>query len=169
MAEPHKPAWDDPRRMPIWVNAMLDAELEVAIAATFTPEGIEALATLAEPLPALLDHLSNGTATPAQQARAAQIIAQSQQQRRSGPKPKPPLERDALRAMAARDSRRIMALWREHYGRTDLERAVDLACRRWLDRQDYADADSFEEAMLALADKVHDTLRRAKGRNFGAV
>lgn len=155
--------------MPLWLNAMLDAELEAAVAATFTAEAVEALTTLAEPFPALIDQLSKGTATPAQQFRAAQLIAETRQPRRRGRKAKRPMERDALLAMVASDARRIMALWRKHYRQADLDRAVDLACKRWLGIHDFPNSEAFEAALNDLSDRVHTNLRRAKGRNFGAI
>lgn len=169
MSPKQKPAWDDAKRMPLWIDAMLDAELEAAVAATFNTEGMEAMAVLSEPLPSLLGQLNAGTASPAQQARAAQLIAETRQPRRRGRKAKRPMERDALLAIVARDARRIMALWRKHYCKSELDRAVDLACQRWLDVHEFHDADAFEAALNELADRVHDNLRRAKARNFGAI
>jgi hypothetical protein len=167
MPELTQPVWDDVKRMPVWVNAMLDAELEAAVDAANTVAACEEMASLIEPLESLLDSLNDGTASQIQQWRAAQLIEAAKTPGRPGRKAKPKMDRDALLAMAAQDARRIMQLWREHYDKRDLPRAVKISCERWLDRQAFPPGDAYDSAIADLAERTLETLRRSKARNFG--
>ncbi|HEX8412601.1 MAG TPA: hypothetical protein VF637_01765 [Sphingomicrobium sp.] len=164
------PDWDDEKRMAAWVDAMLDAEAEAAVMAANSIEAVKATSPLFEPVEALLQNLNEGTANPLQQWRAAELITAARARRRPGPKPKAKIDRDTLLTMTARDARRIMGLWREHYRKRDLPRAVKIACKRWIDREGFSreDQDKYESAMFDLEDSVLLTLRRPRWRNFGA-
>lgn len=164
-----RPDWDDMKLMPVWVNAMLDAELEAAVTAANSVAAIEEMASLIEPIESLLDSLHKGTASEIQQWRAAQLIEAARTPGRRGRKSKPKIDRDATLAMAAQDARRIMRLWREHYGKRNLPRAVKIACERWIDRHAFSTDDAYDRAIDDLAGDVSETLRRPKARNFGIL
>lgn len=162
------PDWGDKKEMSIWVNAMLDAELEAGIAAANSAAAIEETLWLIEPVDSLLDSLSNGTASPLRQWRAAQLIEATKAHGRPGRKRKSKMDRDALLTMTAQDARRIMELWRQHYDKPDLPRAISIACERWVERHAFKSDKDYECAVANLTDRVFETLRRPKGRNFGA-
>lgn len=153
-----KPEWTDTGRMSLWINEVLDAELQAAVADATGDANLEEILATGEPISVLLEALESGVASETQQWRAAQLLRQAMAVPKPGPKPRPKIERDATLAIAARDARRIMDLWREHYGRTDQPLAIDIACERW-------EADEYARA--ELSERVQDTLRRPKGRNFG--
>ena len=168
-ASPDKPEWDvssdkSRARIAAWVNAMLDAELEAAAAAAGSPESVATFVRAVEPAERVFARLDTGEGDAEDQARAAyewrlaqDEIARLNAPKKPGPVPQPKIDRNAQLFGAARDLDRIMALWREHYGRVSLPFAIDLAATRWAD-------DAEERADLGV--RLEKTIKKSKARNF---
>lgn len=168
----NKPAWDNSGRgeaqMIAWLDAMLDRDLSLAITEANSGENVELFWREIEPAEAIIQRLRQGEADADDQERAAHLLETliSPAPKKRGPKPKAKMERDENLTLAARDAVRIKALWCEHYGRTDPKKAVEFACKRWVNRDEH-DQDGYDHALADLIEKVSETLGRPKARNFG--
>ena len=167
-----KPAWDISKRgeakMIAWLDAMLDGELSSAVTGANSDGNVEIFRREIEPVEAIIQRLSEGRADPVDQQRAAHLLESliSPEPKKRGPKPKPKIDRQEYLTLAARDAVRIRELWREHYGQRDQKMAIEFACKRWVNRDEH-DTESYEHALADLIEKVSETLRRPKTRNFG--
>jgi hypothetical protein len=114
----------------------------------------------------LIDRLEKGIATSAEQAFIAKFLQPktkgrrklSMDERREGTMmmDKKPFDKTMV-WIAAEDTRSIQGLFRAYYGRSDKERAMEYAARRWSDTPERA---------VELISVIDVALRRPKSRSM---